>query len=322
MSFALALGLGLVLTPVLARLGILAGLVDRPADDGLKVHSAPKPLTGGIGIVLAVLVSSAAAGDPVGPWPLSAVVLLLTVGIADDVLMLPPILRLGAQIVAGALLAAGGATFGPLGDLGPITVVVAVAALANAVNMMDGQDGLAGGLAAVAGLGLAAIVATQGHVDAVALSLIGALIGFLFWNRPPATVFLGDGGAYAIGCFLALLATRSVESSASLLGTLLCLGVFAFEMISTVLRRAVGRSSPFSGDRAHVYDLLAERLSSRPLATAGMWSAGLVATALGWAVAEAPLPAGILVTVVATLTGSAAVVALWKMPGTELRRSG
>jgi UDP-GlcNAc:undecaprenyl-phosphate GlcNAc-1-phosphate transferase len=216
------------------------------------------------------------------------------------------------------LLAFGGATFEPLSELGPVVVVLAVPFLTNAMNIVDGQDGLATGLALIAASGISAIAATQGDVQAIGPALIGALLGFLLWNRPPASVFLGDGGAYAIGCMLAVLAVDSSRSWESLLGTFLCLGVLALEMVSTVIRRVFGRTPLLSGDRAHAYDLMAGRLRSRKRATAGMWAAGAFAAVLGWLVARSPLPVAIAVVAATVAAGSVAVVGLWR---TELRRS-
>jgi UDP-GlcNAc:undecaprenyl-phosphate GlcNAc-1-phosphate transferase len=301
-ALLVALAIGVALTPMLGYAGARWGLMDRPSDDGLKIHEEPKPLVGGIGIVFAVLVASAAAGQVVPVWPTSAVLLMLAVGVVDDLRKLPPLLRLFTQVTAGAVLAAGGSTFGVLDDLGPLAVVAAVPVLANAMNIVDGQDGLAAGLAVIAAAGMTAIVATQGEADPLALAVLGALIGFLVWNRPPAKVFLGDGGAYALGSLLVIVAIGSSRSWASLVGSALCLGVFALEAASTVIRRVMGRSSLLSGDRSHVYDLLAERSGSRERATAAMLAAAVATAALGVLVAQASVPVAI--------AGAAAVVAL------------
>ena len=123
-------------------------------------------------------------------------------------------------------------------------MVIATVACCNAVNMMDGQDGLAGGLGAIASLGLAGVVATVGVSTLLPLALAGGLLGFLVWNRPPARVFLGDGGAYAVGVFLAAsTAQATAEGWHGLLAAGACLGVFAYELVATIVRRLV-RSEP------------------------------------------------------------------------------
>ncbi len=223
-----------VLTPLFARVAVRIGLVDRPSESGLKIHAEPKPLSGGIGIVVAVLAAIAVMAPGDAGWYVAAVIVLLAVGVADDAVGLSPNLRLGAQGISGLLLAVGGLTFEPLGVFGPVAVVLGVPLLANAVNLTDGQDGLASGLALVAAFGLWAIADAPGDEAVISLAFMGALLGFLIWNRPPASVFLGDGGAYAIGGILIVIATRSSATWGSLLGSFLCLSVFALELVSTV----------------------------------------------------------------------------------------
>jgi UDP-GlcNAc:undecaprenyl-phosphate GlcNAc-1-phosphate transferase len=318
MSPLVALGLGLVLTPLLARLGRRVGLLDRPSDDELKIHAEAKPLTGGIAVVAATLVAVAVAGDGLDPLVAASIGFLLLVGVLDDARPLPPLLRLGAEFAAGGMLAAAGVTFAPLGDvLGAATVVVAVPVLANAVNVTDGQDGLVASLAGVAALGLWAVAAVDGAGPPLALALAAALAAFLVWNRPPARVFLGDGGAYGVGAMLVVLAAHASSSAGTLLGAIVCLGPFAFELGSTVLRR--GFVGTMAGDRTHLYDLLARRLRGRERTTAARAAAAVIAAGLGWLCAELPAGGGVAVLVVVTVVGALAVRALWRSEGIRLR---
>jgi phospho-N-acetylmuramoyl-pentapeptide-transferase len=118
--------------------------------------------------------------------------------------------------------------------------VLAISATANAVNLTDGMDGLAGGLSAIA---FAAIVlllpgAPAGE-KAVALTLCGALIGFLVFNRYPARVFMGDTGALAIGFALAAMA---VQQGLIILLPLVAL-VFVLETLSVIIQVAYFKAS-------------------------------------------------------------------------------
>jgi UDP-GlcNAc:undecaprenyl-phosphate GlcNAc-1-phosphate transferase len=311
----------LVFTPLVARVAVRTGLVDQPSESGLKIHADPKPLSGGIAIVAAMLTAIAVTELGVDAWYAAAVVLLLAVGVADDAVGLPPNLRLAAQGVSGVLLAVGGLTFEPLGVLGPVAVVLGVPVLANAVNLTDGQDGLATGLSLVAAVGLWAIIDAAGGEPAVTLAFVGALLGFLVWNRPPASVFLGDGGAYAIGGILLVIAARSSVTWTSLLGSVLCLSVFALELVSTVIRRVTGPTSLVDGDRAHLYDQLARHMGSRTRATIALWIVGSSVAVLGVIVARLPVQAGIVVLVATAALEAAGVVVLRRDPGTVLRRS-
>jgi UDP-GlcNAc:undecaprenyl-phosphate/decaprenyl-phosphate GlcNAc-1-phosphate transferase len=315
----LAFALGLLLTPLLARLGRGIGLVDRPIEGDLKIHTEPKPLTGGIGIVAATLVAAGVASG-IEPLVVASIVLLLAVGVVDDLIGLPPLVRLVAEVGAGALLLTD-VRVALLGDLGFVVLLVAVPAAANAVNIVDGQDGLAAGLATLATFGMTAIIATEGGDADLGLALAAALVAFLVWNRPPASVFLGDGGAYAVGGLLVVLAAASSVTWESMLGSLVCMSVFILELASTMVRRAFARTSLVSGDRSHMYDLLAVRLASREQSTAAVVAAGAAAAGLGWVVAQAPLATGVGIGAGVGGVGLLAALALLRSHGRRLRRS-
>jgi hypothetical protein len=122
MPFFIAIALALVLTWAARRVGLATGLVDRPAPDGhgptagLKIHTAPIPVLGGLGVVTAVLATLLLAGDGLPPLVVAGVALATAIGLADDARPLPASIRLLVLAAAGVLLAAGL----PLGDLGPL----------------------------------------------------------------------------------------------------------------------------------------------------------------------------------------------------------
>jgi len=320
MSAIVALSLALLLTPMLARLGRRMGLVDRPSGDALKIHAEPKPLTGGIGVMVATLAGAGVVGG-IAPLVVASILTLLAVGIVDDLVGLSPGVRIVAELCAGALLAAG-STIALVGDLGPIVILVAVPAAANAVNIVDGQDGLAAGLAASAALGMTAIIVAEGGTADLGLPLAASLVAFLVWNRPPASVFLGDGGAYAVGgALVALVALVATSSSwQPLLGAIVCMSVFILELTSTMVRRASARISLVSGDRTHLYDLLSARLASRERATAVVLVAGATTAGLGWAISRLPFSAAVALAAVVGLVGVLSALALWRLQGVGLRR--
>jgi UDP-N-acetylmuramyl pentapeptide phosphotransferase/UDP-N-acetylglucosamine-1-phosphate transferase len=308
MPFLIALAAGIVLTPLLGRVGSALGLVDRPDTDGLKIHEVAVPLTGGWAVVLTGLGTAVVWEGALWPGLLAAVLLSLAIGTIDDLISLSPLVRVAGLIVAGVILAAGGIDVAPLAPLAAPAMVVLVVASANAVNLLDGQDGLAGGLAAIASLGLAMIMPGGGAATA-AFATAGALVGFVFWNRPPARIFLGNGGSYAVGTLLAAFAAVAASRGWSgLLAAAICLTPFGFELGFTVFRRLLTRRSLSSGDRLHGYDLLSARLG-RSRTTGLLWVAGVVFAALGAMVAEAsPIVAG---TVAAGITCLAVVTGTW-----------
>jgi UDP-GlcNAc:undecaprenyl-phosphate/decaprenyl-phosphate GlcNAc-1-phosphate transferase len=303
MPFLIALAIGVVATPVLAMMGSRLGLVDRPG--ALKIHQAATPVTGGIAVALAALLALALVGHG-ERWVAAAAVLALAGGLIDDARPSPPWVRIVIQAGAGALLVVGGLRLDPLGPLGGGALIVATIACCNAVNMLDGQDGLAGGLGGVAALGLAGASAIAGIAAALPLAVAGALFGFLVWNRPKARVFLGDGGAYAVGVLLAASAARlSVDGWSGLLSAGACLAVFILELLLTVGRRAASSASAVLGDRDHSYDRLARRSGSRAVSTLWLLALGSATSALGLVLIRiSPLPAlGLL-----AAAGSAVVV--------------
>jgi UDP-GlcNAc:undecaprenyl-phosphate/decaprenyl-phosphate GlcNAc-1-phosphate transferase len=316
-----AFAIAVVLTPVARWAGLRTGIVDRAGDDPLKVHPEPVSVLGGVAVIAAALVAAAFA-ERLSGWVLGAVALALATGIVDDILRLPPTVRVLLQVASGVMLVAGGLDLEVLGAVGAVGTVLLVLACGNAVNLIDGQDGLAGGVAAIGALGLAAVAAWEGQeaVAALGLALGGGLLGFLVWNRPPARIFLGNGGAYAVGTFLAVLATAVASGGwTEFLAAGACLGVLVFELAFTVVRRVGERATVFGGDRLHSYDLLTALLGSRTRATVAFWAVGLAAAGLALAVARAPLPAGALLVGLASAAAGFLGLLLWSWGTARVR---
>jgi UDP-GlcNAc:undecaprenyl-phosphate GlcNAc-1-phosphate transferase len=311
MAFVIALLAAVVLTPVAGRIGVATGLVDRPGGT-LKIHTRAIPVLGGLAVVVAMVLSLVATvGLEIAVT--AAIGLMFLAGLVDDVRPLPPWVRLAAQVAAGAALVAGGVRVQPLGVLGGVATVVLVLACTNAVNLIDGQDGLAAGTVSLAALGLAAVGAAAG-ADRLGLALAGASVGFLVWNRPPARIFLGNSGAYAAGTALAALVARATVTAgwAGLVGAGVCLGVLAYELVFTVIRRIRSGASLTGGDRLHTYDLLAARMG-RPRSTVTLWIAG--AAAAGLAPLATTLPVAGAVAVALSVCGAGIVLGryLWSL---------
>lgn len=186
-------------TPVVRGLARRLGYVAAPRAD--RWHTAPTALLGGV----AVFVGTALALVLVPQWPLAVTAIVLgsaatfAVGLADDIVTFRPVTKLTLQVViASAALAAGvrlewtaSQTFDSL-----LTVLWLIG-LTNAFNLIDNMDGACAGVGAIAAAALAAIgllLPGAGASPAVALAaaLCGALIGFLIYNRHPASIFLGD----------------------------------------------------------------------------------------------------------------------------------
>ena len=242
-----------LVTPAAIRFARRVGLVDRPGP--LKPQSRSVPYLGGIGVFAACVVGTA-TGRPLLIVPL---LLAVALGTLDDWRGLSPWLRLLGEVIVGAVAATVVPT--RLGfPIGPIAVAVVTILLVNAVNLLDGLDALAGAVVAVAGAAFAALLVDDGRD--LALSLACGLAGFLIYNRPPARIYLGDGGSYLLGATLALLLAQAwapgVHHSAGI-AALSFVAVPVAEVVFAIVRRVRAHTSILEGDRGHLYDRLRAR---------------------------------------------------------------
>ena len=240
--------------------------------------------------------------------------ILHVLGLVDDRRGLGPIVKLVVQLIVAVALATlfdmrilqflGG--FGPLGSVACIGLsVLWIVAITNAMNLLDNMDGLSGGVGAIiSGLYLAAtLINGQWFVAALSALLLGALVGFLAFNFPPARVFMGDAGSLVVGLLLAVISIRTtyvqadadqttatVGTAASdygpnaawygLLMPLIVMAIPLYDLTSvTLIRLAQGRS-PFVGDHQHFSHRLVDRGMSRRTAVIVIWLCTL-ATGLG-----------------------------------------
>jgi UDP-GlcNAc:undecaprenyl-phosphate/decaprenyl-phosphate GlcNAc-1-phosphate transferase len=312
-AFAVALALGAVLCPIAGWAGRKLGLIDRPGPDDLKIHRRAVPVTGGSAALLAAVVTAAIIGDRfvLGAW-LGAVVGFV-VGTADDRRPLPPMVRVGGVVLAAVAFVVLTPVARTAGPLWWVTALLLVLVCANAVNIVDGQDGLAGGLAVVAALALSLLLSAAGltSIALTALAVAGALLGFLVWNRPPARIFLGNGGAYGVGTLLGILSwfLAGIGGVRGLLAAGACLAPFAFEVVFTVARRIRGGATLAGGDRLHSYDLVA-RTAGRAASTIVFVILGILCGGVGILIWFVPV-AGIPLAVAAALLGGLWGVLLW-----------
>jgi UDP-GlcNAc:undecaprenyl-phosphate/decaprenyl-phosphate GlcNAc-1-phosphate transferase len=323
MVFLVAAAFAIVLAPVARRVGLSAGLVDRGNDPLLNIHAGPVPVLGGAAVLAAAAGALPVSDGPVPATPFIALAVAFAAGMLDDIVSLGAMPRTLALVGAGAILVAGDVRLDAFGPLAVPATIALVLACANGVNFLDGQDGLAAGVAGIAALGLAGLAAgTGGFGVGLGLALAGALTGYLLWNRSPAKMFLGNGGVYALGVCLAALATEASADSGwrGVLGAAVCLGVVAFELVSTVARRARARSPLVRGDRRHSYDVLNETFGSRNAVTGSFWAVSAVLAGLGLAVDSIPFPAGAALAGLSCAIAAIAGERLWGRRAAEVTK--
>jgi UDP-GlcNAc:undecaprenyl-phosphate GlcNAc-1-phosphate transferase len=292
--FALSLIACLLLIPLARAIAQHYGLVDQP-DGRRKLHSRVVPLSGGLAILAAsaaVLVLAA-----VTPGPLRAIlaakvdgllglllaaVTICAVGVADDFRCLRGRHKLLGQLVAIGIVLAFGVRIDSVRlfdhrlDLGllavPFTVFWLLGAI-NALNFLDGMDGLLGSVGGIISLALGAMALMQGDsaTAAVAFVLGGALAGFLCFNLPPASIFLGDCGSMLIGLVVGVLAIQSSLKGPATVALAAPAALFTIPILDTVaaiLRRKLTGRSVYATDRGHLHHCLLRRGMSSWLALA------------------------------------------------------
>ncbi|MCC7381543.1 MAG: undecaprenyl/decaprenyl-phosphate alpha-N-acetylglucosaminyl 1-phosphate transferase [Deltaproteobacteria bacterium] len=317
-AFILALVLSLYFTPIIRRAAISYSVVDRP-DTSLKQHPEPTPYLGGVAIFLSFLFALAFTYDFTHQvlGILLAASIIVTLGLFDDLKVLTPGVKLAGQIVAAFVAAKAGVmiklTFIP--DWAALVLsLVWLVGMTNAINLIDVSDGLAAGVASIGGMFLY-IIALQSGADTIAmliLALVGATLGFLAYNRPPARIFMGDTGSMLLGFMLGALAMIGHYTFRHRLGAvapIVILGVPIFDTAFVMGARAVRRIPLMRGSPDHFAVRLRNRgMSASRIAVLGYLSAavlGLAGLAICWVAIEV---AAVIVGVVAAVNVLAAIV--------------
>jgi len=241
LAFAVALVVGLYLTPLMRRAAIRFGIVDRP-DGRLKTQREPVAYLGGLSIYLSFLLALTAtlrfdSTEVLGLLLAGAIVVIL--GLIDDFGVLTPGQKLAGQIVA-ILTLMNASVYIKLAFL-PTWAAIALSflwllAITNAFNIIDIMDGLAAGVAAAAALVLFVVAVVNGRPQSAVLlaALAGALCGFLRFNVHPATIYMGDTGSLFVGLMLGSLAMNNAYTRSNLVASLapaVILGVPIFDML-------------------------------------------------------------------------------------------
>ena len=297
------------LTWGMLRVAPKIGLVDKPG--GRKIHENVKPLGGGVAIFLALAIpvlvglgyvrmrvavmdspSVQMPANPMEPYLRGAVrqtslalsllggmLVMHLMGLADDRRALGPFVKLIVQLIVATVLVV---SFRELRALTALTFVPSVVltvmwivAITNAFNFLDNMDGLSAGVAAVCTTAflITALIIQQWFVAATLALLLGAVLGFLYWNFPPAKIFMGDSGSLVIGFVLGVLTIRTqyLRHGAdwgggwyAVLAPVIVLALPLYDLIVVSIIRISRGKSPFVGDTNHFsHRLVARGMSKR-----------------------------------------------------------
>ena len=298
-AFIVALILTLYGMPLAKRVARRVGLVDMP-DDTRKLHRGAIPLAGGLVVFTCAVVGIGVAFFYIWMSPddyprtlanianektqllglLGGSFVILLVGLIDDRFGLRGRQKLVGQFIAATVLVVCGLTFdefeifGEKRGFGIFTVFVVYAWMlgaTNSVNLLDGADGFATTIGIVISSAMSIMAWWQGSPfdAAICAALAGTLVGFLIFNFPPASVFLGDSGSMLIGFVLAAMAIQCSFKQATAYAFFAPVALLAIPFLDTfaaILRRRLTGRSIYQTDRGHLHHALLKRgLSPRAL---------------------------------------------------------
>jgi len=248
-----------LLTPLLRSFAVRVGAIDQP--DERKIHCQPIPRLGGFSIFVSfnlILILSCQFAffhfltnfleGAKFTWLLVASAIVLGLGAVDDFGRMPPGVKFFFQIIAGLIVALTiykietiNLPFGTiqLGILSIPATVLWVVAITNSINLLDGLDGLAAGTSFIVCLAIFGISLLNQNIGIALLSVIlgGSILGFLKHNFHPASIFLGDSGAYFLGSILSLQGSLKGTTTIAILIPIIALGLPIMDTLLAMFRR-------------------------------------------------------------------------------------
>jgi len=297
LTFLIAVVAAWVFIPRVRMFALRVGWADEP--NSRRLNKEPLANAGGLAIFAAVIVALVIATllRPIVIEDVQVQVLaillggsfLIMAGFIDDQFGLPPVFRLGVQLVAALLLVSTGIRIEVLfgGDfataLSIILTVLWIMGITNALNLMDGLDGLAGGVSFITAMSLLAVAAQDQAKAAATLllaALAGAALGFLRHNFPPSRIIMGDSGAYFFGFVLAassILGELQITTIFALFPTVLFVLLPLVDTLQVILRRLLRRKNPLSTPgKDHLHHRLLARGLSQTRTTLILWGITLL----------------------------------------------
>jgi UDP-GlcNAc:undecaprenyl-phosphate GlcNAc-1-phosphate transferase len=308
-AFLAAAVLTALLTPLTMRFARVLGAIDEPRERGLSER--PTPLLGGLAIFAGVLVAgliwlpAGYAGEhqpQLWHGVLLAAALITLVGAVDDRIELHPAVKLLGQVIAAVIVVHFGVAVkairlpfighfsfpntGPA-NAGPVLTVIGLVVMMNVVNFSDGVDGLTAGVCTIIAAAMAVIAfdLSRQQPGVLAALTAGAALGFLIYNFPPASSFMGDCGAQLLGLLMGVITVEAAVKSVAVVSFVLPLILLAVPFLDTtfvVLKRLKYRQPIYRPDSEHFHHRMARIgfSSRRTIAYLYAWTLMLAGMAL------------------------------------------
>ncbi len=292
-ALMVAMVVSFLMTPVVKSLAYKVGAIDVPRDNR-RMHTKPVPRLGGLAIFIGFMVSTLLFVPVMTDTELRSILLgsvvIVVLGVIDDSMALPALLKFVVQIAAALIPVLNGVTIRAFSNpnvfsenlywvLGPLSIpltVLWIVAITNSVNLIDGLDGLANGVSTISATTMLVIALLVGEpeVSIVLAALVGASAGFLPYNMNPAKMFMGDTGATFLGFILATMSIQGLfkyYAVISFVVPFLILGLPIFDTAFAFFRRLAHGQSPMQADRGHIHHRLIDMGLSQKQAVATLY---------------------------------------------------
>ena len=291
-----AIAISFFTTPIVKMFANKVGAIDVP-NEARRVHDHPIPRLGGLAIFIAFIISVVLFADITRQIQgiLLGAVVVVVLGVIDDIVSLPAWLKFIVQVFAALIAVYHGVVieivsnpnlfsnveflkFGVMAI--PITVIWIVA-ITNSVNLIDGLDGLAVGVSTIASVTMLVIslVLYDGNMAVIMAALTGACIGFMPYNLNPAKIFMGDTGALLLGFVLStasIIGLYKFYAIISFAVPFLVLGLPLFDTVFAFCRRILSGQNPMKPDRGHFHHRLIDMGLSQKQAVAVLYAISAV----------------------------------------------
>ncbi len=332
-SFILAFIVAFSATPIVKSLAFRVGAVDIPKDNR-RMHKQPIARLGGLAIIVGFFISMMFSVISSNLFHMGTSInfdnrfigmvvgglIIVVVGVIDDIKALSAKLKFPIQIIAALIVAMSGTRIefitNPFSVVGRsdlqswssyLLTILWIVGITNAINFIDGLDGLAAGVSSIALMSLFFVSIMRPDLDiataVLAAMLAGATLGFLPYNFNPAKIFMGDTGSTFLGFMLATISIQGTYKQYTAIAVavpLLVLALPLFDTIFAILRRITSGKSPMEADRGHIHHRLIDMGLTQKQSVAVIYIAsaalGLCAVVLDY---KGPISAIILVVAVA-----------------------